>query len=145
VKLARTINDRRLAIRRIRADTRIASAWGQYSVFEDVVGNIDAHEQPCVKHYRGRREPGTRNPCGRKGQERHHEEMDEVDPYQSQRRRTYEPPKVVVVYPNNGDEQIAHHIADDRRPQRSESREHRLIRRPEVQYHDGHDHREDPV
>jgi hypothetical protein len=75
------------------------------------------------KTHRGLCEPGTRNPCGRKGQERRHEEMDEVDPYQSQHRRTYEPPKVVVVYPNNGDEQIAHHIADDPRPRRPESRE----------------------
>jgi hypothetical protein len=36
--------------------------------------------------------------------------MDKVDPYQSQRRRTYEPHEVMVVYPNNGDEQVAHRI-----------------------------------
>ena len=63
--------------------------------------------------------------------------MDEVDPYQSQRRRTYEPHKVMVVYPNNGDEQVAHRIADGRGPQRPESRECWLIWCPQLQYHDG--------
>ena len=76
----------------------------QHLVLEDVVGNVDSDEQPCIKHYSGRGKPGSRNPSGRKRQERHHEEMEEVDPYQSQRRRTYEPHKVMVVYPNNGDE-----------------------------------------
>ena len=35
----------------------------KYFALEDVVGNVDAHEQSCVKHYRGGREPGARNPC----------------------------------------------------------------------------------
>jgi hypothetical protein len=91
------------------------------------------------------RELGARNPCGCKGQERNHEEMDEVNPYQSQRRRTYEPHEVMVVDPNNGDEQVTHHIADGRGPQRPEIRECRLLRCLELQYHDGHDHREDRV
>ena len=26
---------------------------GEYIALEDVVGNVDAHEQPCVKDYRG--------------------------------------------------------------------------------------------
>lgn len=69
-------------------------------------------EEPCVKGYRGRRQPGARNPCRRKRQERHHEEMDEVDPYQSERRSTDKPHKIMVVDPNNGDEQVAHRIAD---------------------------------
>jgi hypothetical protein len=49
---------------------------GQHLALKNVVGNVDAHEQPRVKHYRGRREPGARNPCGRKEQERHREEVD---------------------------------------------------------------------
>src|SRR4029077_12358294 len=44
--------------------------------------------------------------------------MDKVDPYQSQCRGTYEPHKVMMVDPNNGDEQVAHRIADGRGPQR---------------------------
>jgi hypothetical protein len=71
--------------------------------------------------------------------------MREVDPHQSESRRTYEPHEVMVVYPNNRDEQIAHHIADGRGPQRPDRREYRLIRSFEFQYHDGHDHREDRV
>jgi hypothetical protein len=49
--------------------------------------------------------------------------MDEVAPYQSERRSTDEPHKVMVIDPNNGDEQVAHRIADGRGPQRPESRE----------------------
>ena len=118
---------------------------GQYFALKDVVGDVDAHEQPCIKHYRGRRELGARNPCGRKGQERHHKEMGKVDPYQSQRWRTYEPHKVMMVDPNNGDEEVAYRIADGRVPQRSESREYRLVGCLELQYHDGHNHREHRV
>jgi hypothetical protein len=86
-----------------------------------------------------------RNPCSGKRQERHHEEMDEVDPYQSQGRWTHEPHKVMVVYPNDGDEQVTHPIADGRGPQRQKIRECRLIRCLKLQYHDCHDHREDSV
>src|SRR5436190_4487507 len=94
---------------------------------EDVVGNVNAYEQPRVHRDRGGREPRTRDPGRCKGQERHHEEMGEVDPDQSQRRRTDEPHQVMVVDPNDGDEQVAHRIADGRGPQRPESRECRLL------------------
>jgi hypothetical protein len=50
-----------------------------------------------------------------------------------------------MVDPNNGDEQVAYRIADGRVPQRPESREYRLVRRLELQYHDGHDYREHRV
>jgi hypothetical protein len=80
-----------------------------------------------VRSSRGRAEPGARNPCCRKRQKRHQEEMDEVDPHQSQRRRAHEPHKVMLVDPDNDDEQIAHRIADGRGPQRPEGRECRLI------------------
>src|SRR5262245_44844068 len=118
---------------------------GQYFALENIEGEVDANEQPRIKHYRGRREPAACNPCGRKGQERHHEEMDEVNPYQSQRRTTYEPHQVIVVYPNDGNEQVAYGVTDGRWPQRPERRESRLIRRFQLQYHDGHDYREERV
>jgi hypothetical protein len=38
----------------------------QYLAFEDVIRDVDADEEPCVKHDRGRCETRTRNPCGRK-------------------------------------------------------------------------------
>jgi len=71
VKLARTMSDRLLARRRVRADTCVALAntWP-----EDVVSNIGTHEQPSVKHDSGRGKLGPCNPSGRIGQERHHEE-----------------------------------------------------------------------
>jgi hypothetical protein len=123
VKIPRTTSDRRLAVRRVRAGTCAASARASTSASKKFVGNIDAHEQPRVEHDRGRREPGARDPRGRKRQERHHEEMDEVDPDQSQRRRTDEPHQVVVICPDDGDEQVAHRMADGRgqRGQRAEN------------------------
>ncbi len=87
-------------------ETRVASARAKCVVFEDVISKIDTYKHPCIKHDRRRREPGARNPCGRKWQERDHEEMHEVDPYQSRCRRAYELHKVIVVDPNDGDEQI---------------------------------------
>src|SRR5438132_1881119 len=91
----------------------------QYIPLEDVIRYVHAHEERCVDRYRRRRELGASNPCRCEGQEGHHEEMSEVDPYQSQRWRTRdEPHEVVVVDPNDGDEQVAHGIADDRGPQR---------------------------
>jgi len=39
-----------------------------------------------------------------------------VDSYHPQHRRRYEPRKVMVVYPDNGNGQVAHHIANGRGP-----------------------------
>src|SRR5262249_44546498 len=55
----------------------------QYLIFEDVVGDVDADKQPRVKYHRRRCEPGARNPCGGKRQERDQEEMGKVHPYQA--------------------------------------------------------------
>jgi hypothetical protein len=71
--------------------------------------------------------------------------MDEVHPDQSQPRWTHEPHEIVVVDPDNGEEEVTHRIADGCGPQRPESRECRLTGSPELEYHDGHDHREDRV
>src|SRR5262245_4242440 len=118
---------------------------GQNLALEDVVGNVDAHEQARVKRHRGASEPGTGDPGGCKGQERHHEEMNEVDPDQPQRRSTHKPHQVVMVDPDDGDEQVAHRIADGGGPQRPESRECRLLWRFELQDHDGHNDRENRI
>lgn len=99
----------------------------EYTALENVVGNIDTHEQPCVKAYRMRPKPSACNLSSRKGQERHHEQMNEVDPYQSQRRSAHKPHKVMMVYPNNGDEELRRRIADGRRPEGPESPECRAI------------------
>ena len=144
VKLARTPSDRRLAMRRVPSDTCVASARAKTSrsrrrtqcrctriaLRKTLQGTTQAG---CAQSTRWQRAGATP------------EEMDEVDPNQSQRRGTYEPPQVMVVYPNNSDERVAHRIADGRGPQRTESRERRLIRCSELRDHDSHDHREDRV
>jgi hypothetical protein len=43
--------------------------------------------------------------------------MDEIDPYQSERWRTHQPPKIVMVDPYDGDEEVTHRIADGGGPQ----------------------------
>jgi hypothetical protein len=77
----------------------------QEFALEDVVRNVDAHEQPRVERHRGGREPGARDPGGGKGRERHHVEVDEVNPDKTQRGRTHEPHQIVVVDPDDGDKQ----------------------------------------
>lgn len=115
---------------------------GQYLVLKDVIGNINAHEQSRVEDHRRRCELGMRDPCRSKGEQRHHEQVGEVDPDQSQCWRTCEPKQVMVVHPNDGNEEIAHNIADDRRPKRHDGGECRLVGWLELQHHDGHDHSE---
>jgi hypothetical protein len=80
---------------------------GQDFALEDVVGDIDADEQSGVEGDRQRGEPGVRHPRRRKGQERDQEEMEEVHPHQSQTRRTHEPHEVVVIDPDDSDEEVA--------------------------------------
>jgi len=63
----------------------------QYLVFEDVVRRVDAYKQACIKHDGRRRKLGRCYPRCRDGQQRDQEEMNEVDPYHRQRRRTDEP------------------------------------------------------
>jgi hypothetical protein len=82
VKLASAPSDRRLAMRRVPGDICASSAQARISRSKALYAMSMHTKYRGVKPYRGGREPGAGNPCGRKGQERHHEEMDEVDPYQ---------------------------------------------------------------
>jgi hypothetical protein len=83
--------------------------------------------------------------CGGPNGQASSEEMNEVDPHQSQRRSTYEPHEVMMINPNDRYEEITHRIADGGGPQRPEIGECRLLRCLELQYHNGYDHCEDRV
>src|SRR6185437_14777818 len=85
---------------------------GQHLALEYVVGNVDTHEECRVQHNRRRGEPGSRDPCGGKGKERHQEKVCEVNPYQSQTGRANKPHEVMVIDPDDGDEEITHGIAE---------------------------------
>src|SRR5690349_12423443 len=52
---------------------------------------------------------------------------------------------MMVVDPDHRDEEVAHHVADGRRPQRQQCRERRHVGRLQLQHHDRHDHREHRV
>jgi hypothetical protein len=55
---------------------------------------------------------------------------------------TDEAQQMVMIQPDDGDEQVAYGVADRRRPQGQERRECRFFGRLELQHHDGDDHRE---
>ena len=50
-----------------------------------------------------------------------------------------------MIDPDDGDEQVAHSVADHRVPQRPEGGERRVFRCFEFEHHDGHDHGDDRV
>ncbi|MET4790291.1 hypothetical protein ABIF64_002469 [Bradyrhizobium japonicum] len=59
--------------------------------------------------------------------------MSEVSPDQSGRRRACIVQKMVMVHPDDGDEEIADCVADDGRPEFEQSIEARSVRRAQVQ------------
>src|SRR5262245_23530640 len=68
--------------------------------------------------------------------------MDEVQPDQARRRMPYETQQMMMIDPDDRDEQIAHRIADRGRPQRQQVCKACPLRRLEFQHHHRNDDRD---
>jgi hypothetical protein len=62
-----------------------------------------------------------------------------IDPNQPRCRFVGETQQVIVIYPNNGNEQVTHKIAQRSWPQRQKGYERGMLWRPQIQDHDRDD------
>ena len=117
-------------------------AFAQDASFEHVVGAVSADEQCCIHDDRGGGESGLCDPGGGERQQGHEEQMHKVDPDDRQGGGSRQPRQVVVVDPDDGDEDVADQIAHCRLPQLDQGGEAGRVGRAQLQDHDRDDHGE---
>ena len=78
---------------------------------ESAIRQVHQHKYSCIHEHRNRRQSSIRDPRRRERHQRHHEQVREVHPDQARRRMLGEPQQMMVIHPDDGDEQVADRTA----------------------------------
>jgi hypothetical protein len=95
-----------------------------------------------VEGYRLRRELAHGRPGGGERKQRHRKQMREIEPQQAWRSLIGVAHQVVVIGPDDGDEEVTHRVAQPRRPESQQRLERGPLGRSQFQHQHGDEHRE---